>query len=235
MDSRLRNLLLAPLLTTASLGAIAAEKAPVGPVVVVEDSERERAVQVLAPSKKLDLANLDLRHADGVKGYQTIPVEEGLDAGTPEKRTAALVRLACNASVFGLVTLDGAASFVGKGDRGVFTKFRFRVIQDWRAGTENDSPDVHLIVHAGELVHAGERVRVENPLANYKIGAAYILATGVRSGADYGKTIYELPPFVAVENSVILPPHGLNVFAAGTTVRQAQADVAQALAASGYE
>jgi hypothetical protein len=235
MTKGVPNCWLAWLLSAASLGAMAAEQAPARHAVVVEDSERERAVRDFAPSKKLDLANPDLHHADGVKGYKVFPVQEGPDVGTPDKRMAALARLACHASVFALVTLDGATSFAGQGDRGVFTKLRFRVIQDWRADAENASPEVHLIVHAGEFVHAGERVLVENPLANYKIGASYIVATGVRSSPDHGKTLYELPPFVAVENGVILPPHGWDVFAAATTVRQAQADVAQALAAKGCD
>lgn len=229
----LRNLLLASLLATANLGAMAAERAPPKQPVVVEDSESERAVRDLAPSKKHKLANVDQRHIDGVKGYKTIPVQEGPDVGTPEKRTAALAHLACNASVFGLVTLENAKSFVGKGDTGVFTKLRFRVIQDWRADAKNKAPVVHLIVHAGELVHAGEPVRVENPLANYKIDSSYILAVGARSSPDQGKSIYELPPFIDVENNTIFPARGWDVLAAGTTVRQAQADVAKAVAAKG--
>jgi hypothetical protein len=217
----------------AQAAVLSAEKAPARQPVVVEDSESERAVRDLASSKKLKLGNVDQRHTDGVKGYKTIPVQEGPDVGTPDKRTAALAHLACNASVFGLATLENAKSFVGKGEAGVFTKLRFRVIRDWRADAKNKAAVVHLIIHGGELVHAGERVRVESPLANYKIDSSYILAAGARSSADHGKTIYELPPFVEVENNLIFPTRGWDVFAAGTTVNQAQADVAQAVAAQG--
>ena len=203
------------------------------PAVQVQADDIEQAAQHFATSRKLRMDSLEGRHPDGVKGYRIYHTAEGPGLDQPEQLLQVIGSLACRATVFGLVELEGATSFVGKDAIGVFTKLKFRVIDDWRADTRSAPHVVYLIVSGGEVVHAGEKIRADNPSADYKLHSSYILVG--EAGADAGKdsTMVSLPPLLEVQDNVIHPGPGWTPFAPGTTVQQAKDQVAKAVSITG--
>lgn len=227
----IKCILLLSALVTARLPAMCAETPE--PAVRVEADDKEHAARHFGNSRKLRMDNLERRHLDGVKGYSIHYTTEGPGLDQPEQLLQAIGSLACRATVFGLVQLEGATAFVGKDDIGVFTKLKFRVMDDWRADKRAGPLVVHLIVPGGEVVHAGEMVRVDNPHANYKVNSSYILVGQAGAEAGEDETLYGPPPLLEVKDNVIYPGPGWTPFAPGTSVQQAKDQVANAVSIRG--
>lgn len=131
--------------------------------------------------------------------------------------------MACSGATFGLVQLEGALAFVGKDNLGVFTKYRFRILDDWNAAKRPGPTTIHLIMEGGEVEHRGEKVRVENLNAKYQIDRQYVLVAG------RGPTVYDAPPLIEVIDDTIYPAPDSAPFRSGTTIAQAKAAIGRAL------
>jgi hypothetical protein len=201
--------------------------------VEVDTQEQLKAAQLLGGSRKLALSDIQGRHIDGVKGYKVYPVLEGPSLAQNEQLQKLVARMACKATVFGLVELEAAKSFVGKNDIAVFTKYRFRILEDWHVEASQRDSVVHLIMHGGEVTHAGEKYRVDNPYASYKIGGRYVLMAGSADKNAPPHSIFETPPFLEVSDDLIYPAPGWTPFARGTTLEQARAAVSSAVGKEG--
>lgn len=208
---------------------------PKSDLVDINGEEQLKATQHVGGSRKLALSNLQGRHIDGIKGYKVYPMLEGPSLAQTEQLQKRIARLACKATVFGLVELEAAKSFAGKDDIAVFTKFRFRIVEDWSAEPTHKGTIVHLIMHGGEVTHAGEKYRVENPYANYKVGGRYVLMTGSVDKNEPKQTVMETPPFLEVSDDLIFPAPGWTPFARGTTLEQAKATVNSAISKEGCQ
>jgi hypothetical protein len=201
--------------------------------IEVDAAEQLKATQLLGGSRKLALSEIQGRHTDGVKGYKVYPVLEGPSLAQSEQLQKLVARMACSASVFALVELEAARSFVGKNDIAVFTKYRFRILEDWRVEATRKDPVVHLIVHGGEVTHAGEKYRVENPTARYQTGGRYVLMAGSSDNNAPPHSIFETPPLLEVSDDLIYPAPGWTPFAHGTTLEQAKAAIGRAVGKEG--
>ncbi|QGZ39487.1 hypothetical protein [Pseudoduganella flava] len=218
------NALLAGALALPGAGALAAasdEKQQ----IEVDDKDRLRAQQGM--SRKLALQKLKPAELDGVKSYRVVRQPEGPGLDKPEQLRQVVAHMACVAAVFGLVELEDAKSFVGKDDVGIFTKYRFRILDDWRARSQTNGRKVFLVMHGGEAVHNGERYRAENPAAHYRKGEQYVLIAGTVD--DEQRTIHDTPPFLEVSEGIVHPGPGWTPFAPGTALAQAKAQVADAV------
>lgn len=199
--------------------------------LAVDSNEQARASASIGGSRKLSLNRLPANKLDGVKGYRVYPSAEGPSLQQPEQLRKTVAHMACQAAVFGLVELEAAKTFVGKDDVGIFTKFRFRIVDDWRADAGNTGRTVDLVMQGGEIERDGQKFSVENPHASYQVGSQYVLVAGTR--ADSQKTIFDSPPFLEVSEELIHPAPGWTPFAPGTGVQQARGEVAAALAREG--
>lgn len=217
-----------------AIGTLAAANAgePKEPITVDAD-DQAIATNELGGSRKLALSTIPMRHLDGVKGYKVYFTFEGPTLKQPEQLRRRIAHLACNSAVFGLVELEKSKSFVGKADVGVFTKFRFRLLDDWRAIPAEKGRDIHLIMQGGEVTFAGEKIRVENPYASYKVGGQYIIAAGRANGDAAQKPIFQTPPFHEVNDNLVHPAPDGALFAPGTTLEQAKTIVKDAVAKEG--
>jgi len=211
-----------------ALGITAHGGAHAAPPVSVAETEKARAAEHFHVGQRDNVETLKRKHLDGVRGYSVhTTIEGGITDGA--QRTVRLSNLACNSAVFGLVQLEGAKPFVGKDNAGVFTKFRFRILDDWRAQENRGAPIVHLIMEGGEVEHKGEKVRVENSLAKYKLNGTYVLAAGNKSASKFDHAIYATPPFMEVSSNTIYSAPGATPFSSGTSVAKAKLEVDQAL------
>lgn len=218
----MRIMVLPALLAACHVSAIAAAQS----TETVEAEVHEKAVKRFHPRK---IERLVTRLFDGVKGTIISATSDNLIESTPEQRSRTLRNMACNGSVFGIVKLEARKTFVGKDDRGVFTRFRFRVLDDWRAAPDSKKGQiVHLVMEAGEVKHKGETVRIENARADYQVNASYLLAAGSRFNQDEGSIFYDHPPLIEVVDGILQPIPGSLLFASGTPVRAAKAEVANA-------
>lgn len=217
-----------------AIGAVAAANAggPQEPITVNAD-DRAIATSESGGSRKLALSTISMRHVDGVKGYKVYLTFEGPSIQQPEQLRRRIAHLACNSVVFGLVELEKAKSFAGKADVGVFTKYRFRVLDDWRAIPAEKGREIHLIMDGGEVSFAEEKIRVENPFAAYKVGGQYILVAGRATGDAAQKPIFQTPPFHEVNDNLVHPAPDGALFSPGTTLEQAKAIVNEAVAKEG--
>jgi len=220
MNSTLfRTLVLTALLGVSHLNVGAAVQA----ADPIEAEVLERAAQRFH-SRKID--RVDTRHLDGVRGYKITTTTTNYANANPEQRKRTLRNMACNAVVFGIAKLEAEKSFVGKDGGGVFTRFRFRLVEDWRALPERKvDPVVQLVVEGGEAKYKGETIRVENARADYQIGSSYLLVAGSRFNANEGKTLYELPPLIEVADGVLYPAPASELFASGTSISRARAEI----------
>ena len=62
----------------------------------------------------IKIDRIDTRHLDGVKGYKVMATGHAYGSENPELRNRILRNIVCDASVFGVVKLEAAESFVGK-------------------------------------------------------------------------------------------------------------------------
>lgn len=122
----------------------------------------------------------------------------------------------------------GAASFTGS-DGGIYSKLRFRVLDDWRPHVRDPAPDVDVLIIGGEIVRDGERLRMEDAEGQYRLGQRYVLiAGGYRQAGDAVLRAYL--HFLPVDGGVIHVAPGEMTFANGVSTIQASADVARAVA-----
>jgi hypothetical protein len=85
----------------------------------------------------------------------------------------------------------------------------------------------------GEVAFAGEKIRVENPYATYKVGGQYILIAGRATGDAAQKPIFQTPPYHEVNDHLVHPAPDGALFSPGTTLEQAKAIVKDAVAKEG--
>ena len=231
MTSRIMTRALLPtILLLASAGALAASPQQKEPLDV-DASERLSAKNSVGGSRKLSLQKMEPSSLDGVKGYRVYPSAEGPSLKDTDELRRVVAHMACHTAVFGLVELEAAKPFVGQDDVGIFTKFRFRVIDDWRANGAGSGRTVDLVMMAGEVSRDGERYRIENPHALYEVGGRYVLIAGTKSQEQ--KTIFGSPPFLEISDDMIHPAPGWTPFAPGSTVQQAKSEVVAALVQEG--
>lgn len=220
MNSKLiRILALQALLGVCHLNVGAAEQKadPVGAEIQDRATQRFRAA-------KID--RIETRHLDGTRGYKVTATSTSYSKASPEQRQRTLRNIACNAVVFGVAKLESARSFVGRDGGGVFTRFHFRLLDDWRAMPERRvDPVVQLVMEGGEAKYQGETVRVENALADYQVGSSYLLAAGSRFNTTDNKVLYEQPPLIEVADDVLYPAPNSELFASGTSVSRAKAEI----------
>ena len=131
------------------------------------------AARQLGNSRKLSLEALRKRdpQPDGAREYSSsgnlcLP---GTDI--PERRLDLAVRYACYAAFFGIAEVTGARSFAGAGGIGIFTKYRLRLVEDWRPGSQSAGGTFDLVMHGGEIVEDGETFRARHPYTGYRVGA----------------------------------------------------------------
>lgn len=201
--------------------------------IVVDEEEKIESVNVFHLSAREKLTRISGRHVDGVRGYTVSPHLEG---GITERndRSTLLRNFACNEQVFGIYELEAAKSFAGKDDIGVFTKYRFKLIDDWRDGNSLRSKVIHMTVEGGEIDYNGEKIRVENPLLRYVIGGRYFLSAGSR-GKGGDKLVYAYSPFIEISNGTLYPAPGIQLFPSGMSVSKAKVEVLQSLQKKGCE
>jgi hypothetical protein len=171
------------------------------------------------------IERIDRRHQDGVRGYKITSATRYATAN-PEHRKRVLRNIACNAVVFGIAKLETTQSFVGKDGDGVFTLFRFRLLEDWHALPDrNVDTDVQLVIEGGETSYKGEAIRVENALADYQVGSSYLLVAGSRFNSNDGNILYEQSPLIKVADDILYPAASSELFAAGTAIHSAKAEI----------
>lgn len=204
-------------------------------ILAVSEQERIQATeQFIGGTKKLSLERMkQSQHTflDGAKGYTS---SESIRPRMvkPEARQKYFAQAACDGTLTGLVELVNAKSFTGVGNNGIFTKFRFRVVDDWRVQPAPPRAYVDIIMHVGEIIYDGERFRVENPEARYSVGGQYVLLSGKAANSSRDSLI-GAPAFLEVSDGVIYPAPSITYFAAGTTVEQAKAEVENAVLQEG--
>jgi hypothetical protein len=203
--------------------------------VEIDADDRVRAAAQLGSTKKLALSALKPFHIDGTKGYSVHAIIEGPSLKQPELMRKRIALSACRANVFGLVELESARSFVGKDDAGVFTKYRFRVLDDWRAAPTDQGKKVDLILEGGEITHGGEVYRAENAFAKYEVGSKYVLLAHNADKHLGKKAILDTPPALEVVDDIVHPGLGWTPFAPGLTLEQAKNVVKEAVAKEGCE
>ncbi|MET0268232.1 MAG: hypothetical protein ABW202_21765 [Duganella sp.] len=231
------NIGVVAMLAWHGMGLAAAADDLHGSKAILAVSEQERAqatAQFIGGTKKLSLERLKQSQdtfLDGAKGYTpSESVRPRLIK--PEVRQKYFAQAACEGSLTGLVELINAKSFTGVGDNGIFTKFRFRVVDDWRVQPAPSRPYVDIIMHVGEMVHEGQRYRADNPEARYTIGKQYILLAGKLASGTRGSLI-GAPAFLEVSDGIIYPAPSVTHFAPGTTVEQAKLEVENAVLQEG--
>ncbi|GEM_PF-2284915 len=167
-------------------------------------------------------------HPDGAKGYTITPRLEGGVVAAAGDRVSLLTNKACLKQVFGIYELEAVKSFAGKDDVGIFTKLRFKLIDDWRSGAQHDGKQALLVMQGGEIERKGETLRVVNPLLRYVVGGTYLLVAGDRKYVNWN-VIYAYAPFIEVRNGRIYPAPVDPLFPLGTSVARAKAEVRAAL------
>ena len=221
----IRRMVLLSLFAAFHFHAGAADQAA-DPIAV--DIPEKAASRLFAPK----ISRIDTRHLDGVKGTTMTSTDSGYAGATREERNRTMRNFVCNAPVFGVVKLEAARSFIGKDDRGVFTRFRFRVLDDWRAAPNRKaSVIVHIVMPGGEAKYKGETVRIDNALADYQVNSTYLLMAGTRFNTDDGNVLYDQPPLIEVVDGVLYPAPGSEMFGSGTELSKAKAELTAAVPA----
>lgn len=220
--------ILSGIFLTAVFGLVMAQQ-NAGESVSVGADEASKAVRHFGGGR--DLSKVISHHLDGVMGEEVIndPEPPIYRKYFPDRRLDAIHQEACSAAVFGEAELLGKKSFVGSQGQGVFTKLRFKLINDWRPGNDNNAKVVHVIVEGGEADWNGRRYRIKNKRSDFNVGHRYVLIAGSKS--DSSSPIVGEPPFLEIENVTIYAPPGWTLFPNGTTVKQAKAEVEKVLAA----
>jgi hypothetical protein len=202
-----------------------------GAELTVDKADRLNASASLGHSRKLAMANMPADPATGVRGYRIYPGFEGPCLDDRERLRKVVAHMACHTAVFGIVELEAAQPFPGADDIGIFTKYRFRLIEDWRQVRAENGRTVDLVMAGGEVTRDGITYRVEHPHALYRVGGRYVLIAG---GENNGlQTIHAWPAYIALRSDVIGEALGGTPFAAGTSVAEARSQVAEALPREG--
>jgi hypothetical protein len=201
----------------------------------VDDQDANQAVEAYGQTRRhYDLSRLSDRHLDGVKGYTFSSVSEppvAAAGGLADPYLGTLRQLACSRQVFGEAELVGKKSFAGRHGYGVFTKYRFKMISDFRDGKKS-AKVVHVIIPGGEIDYQGEKVRVENAAGDFNVGSRYVLVAGSKR-ADERETLFYSIPHMEISSNTIYSADGWAPFESGTNVKRAKADVAKALSLKG--
>jgi hypothetical protein len=196
--------------------------------IAIDEQDRIESDSRFHPSERVKLDHIKGRQADGVKAYLIDPHLEG-GFIPPDDRSAGLQIKACRLQLFGIYELEKEKSFAGKNDIGIFTKFRFKLIEDWRGGAANGHKHVHLVMQGGEIEYKGEKLRAENTIAHYVVGKRYLLQAGTRENNKSDGVVYSYSPFIEVVKGLLYPGPDVNVFTSGTSLSSARAEVADAL------
>jgi hypothetical protein len=200
-----------------------------GQEITIDEKDRVASDSVFHPSERLGtLDRIKGTHPDGVKGFEIRPHLEG-GFVSPDDRSQQLWTKACRLQVFGIYELEKKKSFPGKDNIGIFTKFRFKLIEDWRGGVRSGHKYLHLVTEGGEIEYKGEKLRVDNSITRYTIGKRYLLLTGTRGNDDSNLVVYSYSPFIEVSNGMLYPAPNVNIFAPGTSLSTAHAEIADAL------
>jgi hypothetical protein len=223
----------------ALLMIIATWASAANPDLVVDRTDQDKAELLNPrPSKKLKLDNIQGRDSDGVRARAvfTVPEPPAVSGQNQNIVQEALRYYACYDSIFGVAEVQDFKSFVNRSETNVFTKVRFKLIDDWSARPGPKEQTFDLIVEGGEADYKGEVVRVNNPQANYVKGRRYVMIIGGNSpGAADKKVFVGSPYLIKVLNESIYPAPGWSPFKPGTNLDQAKALVGEALALKGCD
>jgi len=223
----------------ALLMMIATSASAANPDLVIDRTDQDKA-ELLHPSssKKLKLDNVQDRDSDGIRTRSvfTVPEPPAVSGQNPDIVQEALRSYACYDSVFGVAEVQDFKSFVNRSETNIFTKVRFRLIDDWSARPGPKEQTFDLIVEGGEAEYKGEVVRINNPQASYVKGRRYVMIIGGnRSGAADKKVFVGSPYLIKVLNDSIYPAPGWSPFKPGTSLDQARGLVGKALALKGCD
>lgn len=205
-----------------------------GQTPIISSAEEAKVVEHFGQHAGDDVAAITKRHPDGVKGYMFSAESEPpvFTTAIPDRRLDALRLFACSAGAFGVAELVSQKSFVGKGGLGVFTKMKFKILDDWRSEAPDNKKMAQVIVLGGEAEWKGERFRIKNSAVHVKENARYVLIAGNRF-TDKQEVLYgNVRLFEVVDNTLYSAP-GWTPFPQGIPLAQAKADVAKALAMRG--
>jgi hypothetical protein len=200
--------------------------------IVVMKKDEQRATEKFTQAGN-NIEFMSSKHLDGVKGA-ALEIDIGPPPYTtalPDKRLDALRLFACTSAAFGQAELVGKKSFLGKDGDGVFTKMRFRIIDDWRDQPEN-SKVITVVSQGGEVNWKGQKYRVTSKFTDFKIGSKYILVAGSRF-EPASDSIFENLRFFEVVNDSIYSGPGWSPFSQGSTILSAKGDVTKALTQRG--
>lgn len=196
----------------------------------ISADERDNATQRYRGSA---LSSATQRHFDGVKGWEVVidPEPPVYARAFPDRRRDALWQYACSAAVFGEAELMAKKSFIGDGDTGVYTKLRFKLSNDWRTNTKVPENHIDIIVPGGEVNFKGEAFRVTNRTANFKSDRHYVLIAGDQTNFNPKQSVYGEILLLEIDRGAIYSPPGWTVFANGTSIEQAKAEVGSLMSA----
>ncbi|KQV53470.1 hypothetical protein ASC95_12100 [Pelomonas sp. Root1217] len=141
---------------------------------------------------------------------------------------------ACSYAIFGVADLQGAKSFVGKNEIGILTKLRFKIVDNWKAGSIPKDQFFDLIIPGGEVMHKGEMFRLGDPLTSYVKGRRYLMI--IQGDTENAEKNYfvELPRLLEVSNGIIRAPYSATPFD-GMSLSRVKASAQEALEQKGCE
>jgi hypothetical protein len=199
----------------------------------IDAIDLDTAAAMASGSNQLKLDYIQQRHPDGVRGLTYIAVPEApVRSGQPADRAEMLRHYACSLAVFGLAELTDSTSFIGKENREVFTKLRFKLVENWQVRPRLQTFDV--IVRGGEVVYQGERIRMVHSLANHVQGHRYVMMLG-GSRSPTARTFAAEPYFLDAAHGAIAAGLGWSPFESGISLGRAKAMVGTAVAQRGCE
>jgi len=225
--ARIRIRLIRPVCAIVLLGGMGMAHAQTNDQsMTISADEQDKAGQRY-PGSPLSSASNTLRHIDGAKGWEVVldPEPPLYAQAFPDRRQDALWQSACSAAVFGEAELTGKKSFIGHGDTGVYTKLRFKLFNDWRANTQAPGNHIDIIVPGGEVKFKGEAFKVVNHRADFQPGRRYVLIVGNKTNFDAKRPVYDDVPLLEIQGGAIYSRPGWTLFANGTSIAQAKAEV----------
>lgn len=183
--------------------------------ITADDSAKAAMRENYLSSSKLD--SIQGRHLDGARGVNFIsnPPVPPFNPRAPDPQLEVLKYYACKAAAFGEYKLINQRSFVGDGGNFIYTKRRFKLVDDWSIRDEPTLDVLDVVMRGGEVIWKGEKIRLENEKQKFKVGRNYIVAVGVRTPTQK-KLIFGEMLFLEVDNGSIYPGDSFELFEAGT-------------------
>jgi hypothetical protein len=175
------------------------------------------------------LSKIRFRHSDGTKGHDWSSSEEPpyfnmYRAATRDSHRAILHKYGCDARVLGAAQLLGSKSFVNLEGTQIYTKYKFKILQDFRFdGADKMRQIVYVVMLGGEAKINGEKIRVNNLNSPFSLsgGGEFLLAITEDPISKNGSTYMQNPSYIEIKDDRIFPPGGNWLgFKSGTTLAE---------------